>query len=89
MTPSYLPRLSGEMEEGKTTPSYLARLSSEMAGGKTTPSVNSRAMFTTHSRVMFTSDDRVGVYHFKESFALLLLITPPFFGRVAGNFHLE
>jgi hypothetical protein len=51
--------------------------------------VNSRAMFTTHSRVMFTSDDRVGVYHFKESFALLLLITPPFFGRVAGNFHLE
>ena len=48
--------------------------------------VNSRAMFTTHSRVMFTSDDRVGVYHFKESFTLLLLITPPFFWRVAGSF---
>jgi hypothetical protein len=29
-------------------------------------SVNSRAKFTTHSRVMFTSDDRVGVYHIKE-----------------------
>ena len=25
--------------------------------------VNSRAKFTTHSRVMFTSDDRVDVYH--------------------------
>ena len=51
--------------------------------------VNSRAMFTTHSRVMFTSDDRVGVYHFKESFTILLLITPPFFWRVVGSFHLE
>jgi 4-aminobutyrate aminotransferase-like enzyme len=51
--------------------------------------VNSRAMFTTHSRVMFTSDDRVGVYHFKESFLFLLLLTPPFFWKFAGNFHLE
>jgi hypothetical protein len=33
MTPSYLPRLSGEMEEGKTTPAYLPHLQSKMGEG--------------------------------------------------------
>ena len=31
--------------------------------------VNSRAKFTTHSRVMFTSDDRVDVYHINTNHA--------------------
>ncbi len=31
--------------------------------------VNSRAKFTTHSRVMFTSDDRVDVYHINDNHA--------------------
>lgn len=59
----------------------------DTAGMEACPTcVNSRAMFTTHSRVMFTSDDRVGVYHFKESYVFLLLLMPPFFERVDGNF---
>ena len=31
--------------------------------------VNSRAMFTTHSRGMFSSDDRVDVYHINDNHA--------------------
>jgi hypothetical protein len=57
--------------------------------GSEVSAVNSRAMFTTHSRVMFSSDDRVGDYHFSGTFRLLLSVTPLFFWRFAGYFHLE
>jgi len=40
--------------------------------------VNSRAMFTTHSRVMFTSDDRLGVYHINDNHADLVFNTASF-----------